>query len=181
MPAYIPNVKELEETAKLIIDQHIPLLKLLKIQFMFRPEAAISDDKIIAGMCIRCDDRNWAVHKHDFIIEIAKDVWDDATDDFKMALMHHELSHIAIRMEEDGVSPSIDEKSMRIKTGIHKHEIEEFEKVLEVHGPYHKALREFLAAFAKHKLNQKAKKGKDATIDTDSDDADAKIEDELEV
>lgn len=156
MPVYTGNQKELENLAGQIIARDRPLLKMLKMQYIFRDVAPLSDEKIVAGMCYRCDDRNRAIHGQDFIIEIAKDVWDEASDDFKTALMDHELGHVGIRMDEDG-QPGIDEKTGRIKTYIHKHDIEEFEDVLERHGAYHKNLRAFLDAFARNQMKKKKK------------------------
>jgi len=157
MPTYSP-APEVEAIAKDIIDKIRPYLGHVKITYLWRPEAAISDDKVVAGMCIRVDDRNRVIHDQDFIIEIAKDVWDESpTDEFKRALVDHELGHAGLRMEENG-DVIYDEKTTRPKTYIKKHDIEEFEDVLERHGPYHKNLRSFLDAFGKHKAAQKKKK-----------------------
>lgn len=157
MPNYTLD-KGLEELGKAIIYKTRPILGHVKIAYMFRPEAAISDDKVIAGMCIRVDDRNRTVHDQDFIIEIAKDVWDEApSDEFRNALMDHELGHAGVRCDENG-DVIYDEKTNRPKTYIKKHDIEEFEDVLERHGAYHKNLRSFLDAFARHKKKKAASK-----------------------
>jgi len=147
MPGYKTDAG-IEKIAAGIIAEHRPELKILDICYMFRDEAAISDGKVIAGRCIRVDDRNWTVHKHDFIIEIAKDVWDEATDEFRLALVDHELGHAGIRIDEESGGPDMTDEG-RIRTYTHRHDIEEFEDVLERHGPYHKALRDFLLAFVK--------------------------------
>lgn len=153
MPAYTAD-KGLETLGNKIIKADRETLSILKICYMFRAEAAVTDDKVIAGRCVRVDDRNWTVHKYDFLIEIARDVWDDASEEFQLALMDHELGHCGIRMDEDG-QPGIDDKTNRIRSYCKMHDIEEFEDVLERHGGYHKSLRKFLAAFVEHK---KAKK-----------------------
>lgn len=156
MPAYFP-APEVETIAKEIIQKHRPYLGHVKITYMFRPEGSVTDDKVIAGMCVRVDDRNRSVHDYDFIIEIAKDVWDEApTEEFKTALVDHELGHAGIRMDEEG-DVRYDEKTNRPKTYIKKHDIEEFEDVLDRHGAYHKALRNFLDAFARNKARKKSK------------------------
>lgn len=169
MPSYKTD-KGLETLANQIIKDHRPNLGMLKIAYLFRDEAPVSDGKITCGMCYRADDRNRAVHGLDFIIEISKDIWDEATDQFKIALMDHELGHVGIRMQEDGTL-EMDEKTLRIKTFVKKHDIEEFEEILERHGAYHKSLREFLAAFARHKTASKKKGKADAGDPTDGDDA----------
>lgn len=158
MPHFIID-KTIEDIAKDIIDKHRPELGILSIAYMFRPEAPISDGKATAGMCVRVDDRNWAIHKHDFVIEIAKDIWDDAPNpDFRTAIVDHELGHCGIRMDESG-DPMRDPNSNRIKTYSRKHSIEEFDEVMERYGTWHKSLRDFVAAY-----NENKKKAKGADL-----------------
>jgi len=159
MPHYKQN-KELEEIAATVIKAHRPGLEIAAICYMFREVAAITDEKVVAGMCVRVDDRNYTIHSFDFVIEIAQDVWDEASVDFRVALMDHELGHVGIRYDEEG-EPVRDPETERLKTYSKKHDIEEFEEVLERHGAYHKALREFLAAFARSKAAQKKKPSAD--------------------
>ena len=160
MPAYKVN-PDLKVRADRIIDKHRPNLKILSICYMFREEAAISDGKVIAGMCIRVDDRHHAIHRHDFLIEIAKDVWDEApSEEFKDALLDHELGHCGIRFDEDD-TPMSDERTGRWKTYIHKHDVEEFEDVLQRHGAYHEALRSFLRSYAQKVIDAKKSRGRD--------------------
>lgn len=157
MPVYTA-APEVEKIAQRIINTTRPILGHVKISYMFRPEAPVSDGKVTGGMCIRVDDRNRTIHDHDFIIEISKDIWDEATDQFKEALVDHELGHVGIRMsKEDGAEddPIYDETTNRPKTFIRKHDIEEFEDVLERHGAFHKGLRDFLDAFARGRSKEK--------------------------
>lgn len=155
MPHYVQD-QSLKNLAEGIIKVHRPKLALLKICYVFRDEAIISDGHVISGMCTRVDDRNWTIHNFDFVIEIAKDLWDQATDDFKHALMDHELGHVGIVFDEDGAYIR-DEVSGRIKTRCRKHDIEEFEEIMERHGTYHKALRDFISAFGRFRELQKKK------------------------
>ena len=134
-----------------IIAAHRPHLADLKICYMFRDEAAVSEGRVVTGMCARADDRNWTVHGNDMIIEIARDVWNEApSDDFRRAIMDHELGHVGVRLDSDG-SLMVDGKTGRAKTFCRKHDIEEFEDVLERHGAYHFALRKFLVAYGRSK------------------------------
>jgi hypothetical protein len=156
MPVYAKD-SGLESLGNKIIKKDHELLGMLKIAYIFRDEAPVSNGKATAGMAYRADDRNRTLHGVDAIIEIAKDIWDEATDEFKDALMDHELSHIMIRLDDDG-QPMMDDKTGRVKITMRPHDIEEFEDVLERHGPYHKALRSFLEAFARKKEASKKKK-----------------------
>jgi len=153
MPVYKTD-KELDSLAKQIIDDHRQRLRAVKIAYMFREEAAISEGKLIVGMTIRVDDRNRIVHGYDFLVELAQDVWLQASNQFRVALMDHELGHVGIRLDADG-EPEIDERMARVKTYVARHDIEEFEDVRERHGAYYKELRSFLEAFARHKREKK--------------------------
>lgn len=156
MPLFTPD-QELTDLAKSIIASRRPNLKFVNIAYLFRDAGALSDEKIVPGTCTRCDDRNHVLHGHDFVIEIAEDVWKEATDQFKLAIMDHQLGHVGIKFDPEG-RPMMDETTSRIKTYVRKHDIEEFSDVLETHGAYHKALREFLDAFARRQVDKKAKK-----------------------
>lgn len=155
---YVLNL-ELEALGKKLIGANADLenLKVLKIGYMFREEASIIDGGVIAGKAIRVDDRNWTIHKTDVLIEIARDVWDEASEDFKNALMDHELHHPKVVLDEEQ-SPVMEESTGRIKVIFRRHDIEEFAIVLERHGAYHESLRKFLEAFAVNKAQQKKAK-----------------------
>ena len=160
MPKYEESIN-LRNLAENLIKEHHENLKVLKIAYEFRDEAAISNGKVVAGKCIRVDDRNLTLHGYDVIIELAKDVWSEATNKYQTAIMDHELSHIGIRFEEDG-EPSRDPSSNRIKVFLRHHDIEEFAAVLERYGDYHADLREFLKAFERSK--NKEEEDADKTI-----------------
>jgi len=155
--------KTLENLGNAIIAANRPGLVDAKICYMFREKASITRDKVIAGRCIRVDDRNYSIHKYDFLIEIAMDLWQEANDDFKKALMDHELGHAGIVRDENG-ELELDDKG-RIRTYVNLHDIEEFSDVLARHGAYHEALRQFLQAFADRK--SKTKKAPEAEEDLD--------------
>jgi len=148
--------KELKNLADAIIEEHRPNLRMLSICFLFRDVATVTDGKTIVGRCVRVDDRNWSVHKKDVIIEIGKDIWDEASPDFQKAIMDHELGHIGLELDEDG-TVVMDEKTLRIKIRLHRHDIEEFEDVLARHGAYHKDLRSFLNTWAQRQMDKKKK------------------------
>jgi len=156
---------DLHVLADRIIKKDRNELECLKIAYMFREEAAVTAGKVIVGRCIRVDDRNWALHSYDVLIEIARDVWAEAIEDYRNAVMDHELGHIG---GAEGGAFDQDNKG-RWKIYIKYHDIEEFTEVLERHGAYHQDLRKFLDAFAE---NRKKRKG-----DDDLDDIAAELDD----
>jgi hypothetical protein len=147
---------EVEEIAKSVIDEHFEEIHelqaagSLKLAYMFRPEAqGRGEGRVCAGQCVRVDDRNHALHGFDFLIVIAKDVWDSVPEhDWRRALVHHELCHVGVRYDEDG-APKVDEESGRLVVHCKNHDIEEFEATLAAYGAWHGDLRKFLAAYKK--------------------------------
>lgn len=154
MPSYKTD-KDLESLATILIKKHRPKLVNVAICYMFRDEAALDrqSEKVIAGQCTRTDDRNYTIHEFDFVIEVARDIWEDATDQFRTALMDHELGHVGIRFDEND-EVMRDPRTDRVRTFIRKHSVEEFEEILERYGDWHKELRDFLAAWARRRMKR---------------------------
>ncbi len=152
------NAPEVETIAKAVIAEHFEEIKELqsfdnlKIAYLWRPEAqSMGEGRVVAGCCVHVDDRNYALHGFDFMIVIARDVWDGASvinPDFQKALVHHELKHVGFRYDKDG-GIKVDEESGRLVGYCRHHDIEEFEEVLSVYGAWHGELRKFLAAYNK--------------------------------
>jgi hypothetical protein len=125
----------LKFTAKGIIEAHRPELMGVKIAYVFRDEASVSHGKVIVGKCYKVGPRDIVLHGFDFVVEIAQDVWAEATADFQQALMDHELGHIGLDgLDDDGMP----------KYYLRRHDIEEFSEILSRHGAYHGALMTFL-------------------------------------
>lgn len=155
---YTPNATEVEEMATNIIAAHYPDLAEanLDIAYMWRSEAmAMGEGRVAAGQCVHVADREHALHGHDFLIIMARDVWLDATPEFRRAVVDHELSHVGIRKDEDGGN-AVDEDTGRIKTFCRRHEVEEFSDVLERHGAYHSSLVRFLNSYGRREKEVEA-------------------------
>jgi len=155
MPSYSLD-KELKEVADSLISKHYSLLKELKIEFLFRDEVAISQERVTAGMCVKVNDRDRTLHGADIIIEIARPIWTEATANFKKALMDHELSHIGVKVDGQG-KLEVNEATGRPKLFIRRHDIEEFADVLERNQGWHKDLRDFLARWEQTHTKKPAK------------------------
>lgn len=155
MPMYETS-KEVRAVAEQLISSNHPKLAGLKIEYLFRDEAAVSNGKVTVAMACRVDDRNWALTRTDFIIEVAKDVWDSAEPRFREAVLDHELCHIGLNCDENGAVKK-DAKTNRAKGYIRKHDMEEFEDVVVRHGSYRKDLRSFIEAYAKRRQPVKGK------------------------
>ena len=144
MPTYRED-PDLRAVASGLIAKHYPLLKHVKIAYLFRDEVAVSNGKAIAGRMIKCDDMNKALHAHDVVIEIAGPIWADATSQFREALMDHELMHIGLKVDGQGELERKENGAPRIYNRMH--DVEEFNEVLERHMQWNAQLRDFLAGY----------------------------------
>ena len=128
---------------------------------------ADKDGHLILGKCVKASDLQRELADFDFVILLNRDIWedDDFTEDKKRALMDHELCHAAGSMTEDG-TPKRDERGRRVWR-TRKHDIEEFQAIVERHGCYKKDLERFAEAITKKRrtplLNLEAK-GSDSRV-----------------
>lgn len=137
-----PDVKKLAQ--EIISEWHKPLADL-KIAYFFRAKAGKSGDKVVAGKCIRVDDRNWLLHGYDILIEIAKDVWSKAKPDFRRAIVDHELTHIYAEL--DAAGKIVRDADGRAQVALRERDVQEFAGILRRHGAYTDDLIRFLDAF----------------------------------
>lgn len=149
MPLYSKNDDLTQLGERVRMKFHEKRLKGLSIAYLFRDKAAVSRGKVIAGMAMRVDDRNRALHGHDAMVEIAKDFYDSVTPAHREALMDHELAHIEIELDAEH-EPKIDADTGRLKVRMRTHDLEEFNEVVERHGAYRERIAAFLAHLKKN-------------------------------
>ena len=160
MPSYIES-NSLNIYGREIMDKYHSGLKVLSVRFILREKAQHTRDKIVPAKTYRCSDRDKNCHGHDFIIEVAKDVWDAADERFRTAIVDHQLASIGVYYDEEGEPMRLPNE--RIKTFVRPPDIQEYHEVMERHGAYHVDLRKFLSV-----LEEKEKKP--ATTTTQDDD-----------
>lgn len=127
------SVKKLIEQYREDLVDNIPYILCI-----FKDKATISKGKIGIAKIRKVSIKDNVLYEHlsggivDFIIEIAHDIWERLDDVQKKAVMYHELEHIVIRMEDDG-----------IKYSLRNHDVEEFASVIGEFGFYKKDLVDF--------------------------------------
>ena len=106
------------------------------------------DGRLILGKCVKASDLQRELVACDFVILLNREVWEfDFDDDKRRALMDHELCHAAVACDEEG-EPKEDERG-RMVWRTRKHDIEEFQQIIERHGCYKKDLEHFAEAMEK--------------------------------
>ena len=104
------------------------------------------DGHITIGKCKRASDLDRELAAFDFVILLSQHFW---TGNFtkptqRRALLDHELCHAAVKYDEQG-EPKTDAKGRTIYR-TRKHDIEEFEAIVERHGLYKRDLERFALA-----------------------------------
>jgi hypothetical protein len=135
MTSYRP-ASEVRRIATTLIPQHHIDLCDVRIEYVFREEAAKKNGKIVLGtarkltglnafLATETDEAGIAHGDADFfVIEIAEDTWQKLNNHQRTALVDHELCHCQVEWSDDGV-PTL---KMR------PHDLEEFRAIVDRHG-----------------------------------------------
>lgn len=109
------------------------------------------DGHIVLGKCKRTTELQREFADWDYVILLNKEAWEDPKFGKKRryALLDHELCHVAPSFNRKGKQKR-DERKRRLWR-IRKHDLEEFEDVVERHGCYKKDLERFAEALLKHR------------------------------
>jgi hypothetical protein len=108
------------------------------------------DGHVVLGRCVKIGDLYKEYMEFDFVIVLNRDVWESPewTDERKLALVDHEMCHVAHAEDEDG--NKIDERGRPVWR-LRKHDIEEFGDIVERHGTYKRDLERFAELLLKKK------------------------------
>jgi hypothetical protein len=112
------------------------------------------DGHLVLGQCVKASDLQRELVDWDFVILLNQESWDDSefTVDKKKALLDHELCHAERAIDSDG-EPKIDVRGRPVWR-TRKHDIEEFQAIVERHGTYKRDLELFAKALLKRKQAQ---------------------------
>jgi len=107
-------------------------------------EKADPDGKLVLGKCIRVSDLYKEFSEFDAIILLNSEVWNDIefTREKKLALIDHELCHLAPKYDDETGEPVVDERGRQVYR-TRKHDLEEFSGIVERHGCWKRDLERF--------------------------------------
>lgn len=120
--------------ARTLIDDYHSDLEDAKIGFVFRSEASSSGGFSVLGHASKVSGQLRALLDFDFIIWLAKDVYERMDENYRMALIDHELCHCTI----------IDGEAKMVH-----HDVEEFKAVIGRWGLWDATLLSAAPAFKK--------------------------------
>lgn len=106
------------------------------------------DGHLVLGKCVKVSDLHKEFADYDFIIVLNRETWEDSefTNEKRCALMDHELCHAAGQTDDEG--DVYDERGRRVFR-TRKHDIEEFQVIVQRHGCYKRDLEAFAEALLK--------------------------------
>ncbi len=90
------------------------------------------DGFLKAGFCKKRGDLDRALDSYDFVILLNAEAWPEMTEPERRRLMHHELCHAQVCVDENGDTKF--DTSGRPCCRVRKHDIEEFFEVAEIYG-----------------------------------------------
>ncbi len=147
MTAYT-RAPEVAQIAWTLIQQHHPHLEHVRIDYVWRDEAAISGGRVTLGKARRVSglgaflgrsDRDSDLYEEFFVVEIAADAWAGLNTDQRFALVDHELCHL-------GIDPIKGTVAMR------RHDVEEFVDIVDRHGLWKRDVAELVLAGKGHQV-----------------------------
>jgi hypothetical protein len=112
------------------------------------------DGHLVLGRCVKASDLQRELVDWDFVILLNQEVWEDSdfTVDKRKALLDHELCHAERALDKD-YQPKVDTRGRPVWC-TRKHDIEEFQAIVERHGTYKSDLERFAEALLKRKQPQ---------------------------
>lgn len=127
--------EDVAQIANGLIPNHHPELATARIGFVHVDKVGMKNGRELWGKARRVSGLWEFYTEKDFIIEVATDIWNESTQEQRVALVDHLLERCT--GEED-------EKSGAIKWGIREPDIHEFTTILERHGVWHDGLLAFV-------------------------------------
>jgi hypothetical protein len=103
-----------------------------------------ADGLMTLGRCMKSSDLHRSLHLYDFVILLNHFAWPDLDEKRRTALIHHEITHIAVAKDKNG-DPKEDADGNTVYR-LRKHDLEEFRDIVEIYGMYKQDIEEFVAA-----------------------------------
>lgn len=135
--------------------KHHPEIKHAKIALVYK--IGLKPDKdghLELGMCHKTSDLSKEFSTWDFVIFLNKESWNHErfSDKKKKALIDHELCHCGMSYTKDGHRKRDERKRFVYRTK--KHDLEEFNAIVERHGIWKHDLELFAEALLKKRKNK---------------------------
>jgi len=132
---------DVDDLGQEIIAKYRQELAEARIQYLYRHGGWSASGKVVAGEAYKVDERKQAGgYEFDFEIVLNKEVWQDAEQSTKRAILHHQLCHCVWAVNEHGEFDANDDGSPKWRK--QPHDFGDFHEVVKAHGTdWHEDLR----------------------------------------
>lgn len=131
VPLLFDSFETVERMAKDLISNYHPHLTEARIKYICRNRAARRGGNLVPGNVYKMSGKFEYLVGHDFVVEVALEVWNDLSPNQRTALIDHLLSRcVGEEDEEDGST----------KWRLIPPEVQEFPEVAERHGRWNDGL-----------------------------------------
>jgi hypothetical protein len=112
----------------------------------WKPDA---DGHVRLGQMKKAGDLDRELHDYDAVILLRRAFWHDdrVTAAQKRALLDHELCHLRVKTDKDGILER--DESGRVVYRVRKHDLEEFNEIVKRHGMWKADIEAFVRALPK--------------------------------
>lgn len=135
MDIWMSNDEWIHTTIEKLIAQFHTDLAEAKFGVKFREKAGTNKNgKVMARTKKISKSQQIMGVPYDFVIEIGNDIWNGLTDEQKISLLDHEISHCVC---------VVDEESSNKSYSLVPHDLEEFRAIVERHGFWLEDVKKF--------------------------------------
>lgn len=128
MPRLYANAESVEQIANTILPTYHSELATARIQYIFVDKAGAKNGRAVLGKARKVSGALEFLLGRDFLIEVALDKWNEATERHRLALVDHLLECCTgVEDEEDGGA---------MKWAMREPDVKEFTSILHRHGAW---------------------------------------------
>jgi len=131
MPRLYGTAESVEDVAKAILPTYHSELATARIQYIFVDKAGAKNGRPVLGKVRRVSGALEFLLEKDFLVEVALDHWNTASERQRMALVDHLLERC---------SGEEDEESGEMKWIVREPDVNEFTSILNRHGAWNESL-----------------------------------------
>jgi len=131
MPKLYGNAETVEEIALRLLPTYHSELATARIQYIYVDKASKKNGRLVWGKARRVTGSLEFLLGKDFLIEVALECWDPATDRQRLALVDHLL---------EGCYGEEDDESGEMKWSMRSPDVNEFTSILNRHGAWNDEL-----------------------------------------
>ena len=154
-PRIYGSAESVEQIATRIIPTYHPELASARIEYIFVDRASQKNGRPVLGKAKRITGSTEYLIGKDFLVEVALDCWNEASDRQREALVDHLLESCT------GVE---DEKTGGMKWGMRTPDVQEYTSVLHRHGAWNDTLADMIEVAQRINVEARVQEVQDSEV-----------------